>query len=326
MNSTSITGQSSMAQHRGARPARSRLLEFAALAAFCHPGRPWKRVRMLARCLFWPRQTRAWISFLQLGNWLHDLACRDPRLFEKVHRPYLRADLDIGQRLRRLTEHYSLIGEYFDTDRLYAMHAGSALTLATTLDRNGDLLELTLAAVGRNEKEGEMGLVWAYRGDAEALAQLSFSMVVDEQGSPMLFIGGLQGRRGLGAREHIRSATRCCDGLRPKSALAAGVIAFGNALGVARILAVSDACHVSRSVRVRRHVSASYDAFWNELGARPTGSGEFELPMLRRSRILGELKAHKRSESRRRYHRIEQLEAQVVGAVAALRGVAEAPP
>ncbi|MDE3011466.1 MAG: DUF535 family protein [Pseudomonadota bacterium] len=312
MNSTSIapygpaSSRSAPGQHASAWTA------LAAAAASCHPHAPWKRLRMLLRSWFWRQETEAWLSFLQRGEYLPCLIRQRARLIEKLHRPYLRRDLGVRERLQCLIEHYLLVQRVFSLSDLRRLHFVGGHCLAACADRTGAQHELRLSAAERCEGEGEMRLGW-YRHDApEALAQLSFSLMLGDDG-PLIYVGGLQGMRGGDARERVRQATRDCDGLQPRMAVALGLMAFGEALGVSAIHAVADGCHVSRSLLPGRRLRASHDRFWTRLGAVRNAAGDHVWSAARPPRAPEHVQSSRCAARRRRQLRVAQL-TQAIGA------------
>lgn len=261
---------------------------------------------MLARTWLWREETEAWLSFLRRGEYLPSLVPQRARLIEKLHRPYMRRDLGVRERLQWLVEHYDLVQRVFGLSDLRRLHCAGGHCLAACADRAGVRHELRLSATHRNEKEGELSLCWLRHDAPEPLAQISFSLrLVD--GGPFIYVGGLQGPRGCDARERVRQATRDCDGLQPRMAVALGLMAFGEALGVGAIHAVADDLHVSRSVRVRRRVRTSYDQFWEQLGALRTAAGDYAWPPARTPRAIEDVRSSRRAAFRRRQLRVTQL-------------------
>lgn len=126
-----------------------------------------------------------------------------------------------------------------------------------------------------------------------------------------LFIGGLQGPAGAHCPELIRNATRACDGLRPKDAVMEAVLAFAQALGAHRIVAVSQSNHVGRERYTARRIHADYDGFWMEWGGSALPCGNVALPVVQPVRDLSEVPSKKRSAYRRKLERAASVRAVV---------------
>src|SRR5574343_591306 len=83
-----------------------------------------RRARLYLRSLFYARSTARWLDFLWSDPARRQAARRNRDLVEKIHRPYLRKDLDSGGRLALLESHYGF----------GARQPHGALLVAATLD------------------------------------------------------------------------------------------------------------------------------------------------------------------------------------------------
>ncbi|MBX9625128.1 MAG: VirK/YbjX family protein, partial [Gemmataceae bacterium] len=132
------------------------------------------------------------------------------------------------------------------------------------------------------------------------------------------YVGALQGRSLDGVLDTYRELTRALHDMRPRDFLVEVFRALGRAVGVRRILAVSDACRHHRSPYFRGKSvdgSLNYDEVWRERGGRPLGDGFFELPVEAGRRAADEIPARKRSMYRKRYALLDRIEAELAVAV-----------
>jgi uncharacterized protein VirK/YbjX len=279
------------------------------LAEHCHPSHNvssyLKRAKLVSRCLFHFGATSRWLMIVNTAPLLNKIARLKPRMLEKPFRPLLTSELGIRNRITVLEQHYNAMSELFNEDALTAIYFGDGLRLTTSDERAG--YSLWIKHSSRNEKEGELGLYWVYERANFAVAQLSFSILRSLTGY-RIFIGGLQGPSATNAKQLIKTATKDCDGLRPKNAVVEGLYAVAAGLGATRIAAVSNAHHVNRHWRIHCAFEADYDSFWRELGATAQKNGNFNLPTAINHRDMESVPSRKRAEFRRRRDRIGAIQ------------------
>jgi hypothetical protein len=233
----------------------------------------WLRA-LLAPWVAWRWRDHAYVLYRN-----HGAALPNARVLSKPLHGYLRRGLTPGARLRLLVDHYCWFGRSFDPECLRRLCAGETLELAVLSGRRSSTFRLYLAnsTAVQTQREGECTICLAREGEPTPLSRLTFTLITDE-GRPGLAIGGLQGPSHGHKREVVR-ATRDLHGLRPKDATLLAARAIAEALGGARVHAVSDAAHVHR--RLPDHLKlSSYDAYWTERGGIEGGLLGFVLPPL----------------------------------------------
>jgi uncharacterized protein VirK/YbjX len=102
-------------------------------------------------------------------------------------------------------------------------------------------------------------------------------------------------------------------GLRPRDLLVTAFREFCQALGIRKILAVSDGTRVcsNRYFEASSRVFASYDAAWLESGGVATENGFFELDACLTPRSHEDIPSRKRAQYRRRYALVAELAEQI---------------
>jgi uncharacterized protein VirK/YbjX len=132
------------------------------------------------------------------------------------------------------------------------------------------------------------------------------------------YAGGLQGLRSPEAIEMYRSLTHFMHGLRPRDMIVTAFRLLCGSLGVARILAISDAKRIcSNSYHSpESQVFSSYDSAWSECGGVPVGDAFFELSPRLAQRSAKDTPSRKRAQYRRRYAMLDAIAQQVSDAVA----------
>jgi len=272
-----------------------------------------RRTRFYLRSLFYARSTARWLDFLWSDPARREAARRNRDLVEKIHRPYLRKDLDSGGRLALLESHYGF----------GASQPHGALLVAATLDdvvlaefsgKTGKALRLVLGPTGALQKEGELRL--RLECDGLTLLSLAFTLA-PHAGRLALCVGCLQGSPDAAVRDAIRDATKDLFGLRPRQLLLVALQAIARAYAVPAIVGVDDRLHIYRHWRKRRAIMQSYDEMWLDLGGVRQDGGMFELPLAYQPRPLTEYPSNKRSAMAKR----QALEQQLIGRIMQAIGV-----
>ena len=266
------------------------------------------RAKFLFRSLLMPAS-----SWRHMGNIANVEAMQQvlpvqPTLPGKLHRPYLHLGLSIGQRVTALRDHYQFVEQIPNNELRQAMLSASGLELMTISGKDGEEISASLLCCGQCDREGEVNLTLDVNG--VRLALLTFA-IVQENGRPLLVIGGLQGAHRETSHALIRQATKACHGLFPKRLLLEVLMRLAAELGIQRIYAVRDGGHVFYSLRYRLKKKdlfhASYDEFWQSVYATEISRHLYQLPLSIARKPLEEIASKKRAEYRRRYELLEQL-------------------
>lgn len=266
-----------------------------------------RQIKLRARSLLYPRQTRLWLDFWNMTSTHAALAVATPRLLHKIYRPYQSLRLQRPQRLEILTSHYDFIIRR-GLAPLVLQASQQQIPIGQFQGKSGQDYEVRLAAIGSLDHEGELAL-HLYRGE-QHLFSTAFTLCRQGPGW-IVRIGCLQGAGGAGSREQIRRATRDMFGLRPKALMIRLVRAIGAGHGCARVVLVSNGNRVASRRGKRERVHADYDAFWQELGAARRSDGDYELPCEETALDIQALPSRKRAEARQRLA-LTQLVAQQV--------------
>ncbi|MDR9835409.1 VirK/YbjX family protein [Herbaspirillum huttiense] len=299
------------ARLRAARPSAPLSL----LSAPDQPRAPLSRlarqIKLRARSLLAPRQTRQWLDFWNLTDTHAALAVATPRLLHKIYRPYQSLRLRRPQRLEILTSHYDFVIRR-GLAPLVLQASQQQIPIGQFQGKSGQDYEVRLAAINSLDHEGELAL-HLYRGQ-DHLFSTAFTLC--RQGSGWIVrIGCLQGSGGADSREQIRRATRDLFGLRPKALMIRMVRAIGAGHGCSRVLLVSNGNRVAGRRGKGGRVHADYDAFWQELGAARRSDGDYELPCEETAPALQSLPSRKRAEARQRLALTQAVTQQVRGAL-----------
>jgi uncharacterized protein VirK/YbjX len=220
-----------------------------------------------------------------------------------VH-PYLNADWSATRKLDVIAGHYAMLDGRLGFLRF-------AATEVVALGNTPQGLHICLEKPATFEHEGEVNI--SLFSDATRLYSLVFTL--SQQGSQRVaYVGALQGLHSADALEIYRVLTHSMFGLRPRDLLVDAFRMLCVALGVTRILAVSDAGRVSSKAYFSSstQVFSSYDSAWLDAQALPVEEHFFELSPTRVERSVEDIPSRKRAQYRRRYAMLDALQEQIV--------------
>lgn len=288
-------------------------------AGRCWPAgrRRWRerRAKFLLRALGRRSETRAWLSRLARPDAAPLWRVR-PRLAQKLQRPYLRCHWTTGTRLEVLRSHYDLLRDLFSADARAGIYS-EGVKLVRLGTASGRLLDLKLLYRDQFEKEGELTIAIEDAETTLLLASLTFCLTEGAEGRTA-WIGGLQASPDSRTRELIQAVTKEVHGLRPKALALWALRQLCVPWQIARIRAVADGRHVSRSWRKRKTLHACYDEFWVESGAVRAPDGEWDLPVSAPERPRRDLKPSRRKAHELRYAMLAELRADLLAANASI--------
>jgi uncharacterized protein VirK/YbjX len=183
-----------------------------------------------------------------------------------------------------------------------------------TLADLGEATQIRLHKFLLFEHEGELTISLFKNG--QRLYSLTFTLgQIDAE--PVAYTGGLQGLRSPEAIEIYRSLTHDMHGLRPRALLVTAFRLLCGALGVERILAVSDRKRIcSNSYHCPgEQIFSSYDSAWVDCGGVPLDDAFFELSPRLAQRSAKDIPSRKRAQYRRRYAMVDAIGQQIGAAV-----------
>jgi uncharacterized protein VirK/YbjX len=169
---------------------------------------------------------------------------------------------------------------------------------------------------------GEGPLVLNLFDGEERLYSLAFALGMQDD-IVTAQVGAIQGRALPGIMEVYRQLTRTSHGLRPRDLLIELFRLFCSAVGIRRILLVSDSHRQHRDAyfgNATDAVVADYDAIWRDRGAHRIDDATFELPLPAVRRADDEVPPRKRALYRQRYALLDTLAARMAQRIPAMRG------
>lgn len=274
-----------------------------ALRIYPDQQRARRRTRLLLRSLALLRSTRKWFSRLDEDALLRHWVRCHPELAEKPHRPYLQRGRSASDRVSLLEAHYRNCAAA-GWDSIVETLCTGPLLLAGFVDRDTKPLELQLDRAGQFGKEGEFVLNLVENGERLYSAAFSFR---SDGGERELFIGCLQGPACEKGRERVRSLTRACHGMRPRSLMLETMQWLAEQSGCTRLAATGTSGHIYQCLRKRRTIAFDYDACWREFGGEQRSGGDWLLPLHPEHKPLESVASRKRAEAARRNQLREEI-------------------
>ncbi len=269
-----------------------------------------------------PLVSLQWMRFMQRPD-MAALWRRQPRVLDKVLRPYLNALWTSQERACAVMHHYDWMHRTFSAaavDRMYV----SPITLATWMGRDGtEQFSLHLGYNGSYEREGDLTL-GLYRkppdetSPPELLVALTFSVVAIAQ-RPVLCVGCVQARGDHPMLEQLKRVTKETHGLRPK-ALLVDVAKFMARRWDVELYGVDPDAHPFTSLRYRlsrrkraavNNMHAGYLSLWQDHGGGRVPGGWYALPTEAHARSDSEIPSHKRSMYAKRAELVANIQSQL---------------
>lgn len=218
--------------------------------------------------------------------------------------PYVHADWALPEKANALIEHYRQLGKLAPTLDVPAQ--GSLVVAALDDVRPG--LSLIIDRSSWFSREGELVLNIFLK--EQRIFSLAFSFGIDEKG-PVARIGCIQGIRDDGILDVYRDLTKELHGLRPRDFIIDALRAVCLAVGVPRILAISDSKRQHRNAYFgsakSEKLEGDYDQIWLEQGGVAQSSGFFEFASDIEFRPMEDIASKKRSMYRKRYDFLSHL-------------------
>lgn len=176
-------------------------------------------------------------------------------------------------------------------------------------------LSMFLTFHAGQRKEGCLSLMMTY--EREALYQIMFWFAKNPaDGKNVIYIGALQGPQN--GNELIKGLTKAFFGYRTKNLIFYGLRSVAKALGITNIYAVANEGYYAMShVRMDRKLKTDFGAFWQECEGKQCSDRRFYImPVAEYRKSMEELKPSKRAQHRRRFAKMDEMEAAVATSLA----------
>ena len=237
-----------------------------------------------------------------------------PSLLEQVTRTFFYKGSKWNERAELVKNHICILEKHFKPELLQELYAENKhLKLwEDTYQEKPLTLELMFHAGQR--KEGCISLMMVYEGTA--LYQIMFWLGKDKNGDEAIFIGALQGTPN--GSDIIKGLTKAFFGYRTKNLIFYGLRSLAKAMGIEKIYAVANEGYYAMShIRIDRKLKTDFGAFWQECeGIQCDDRRFYVMPVAEYRKSMEELKPSKRAQHRRRFAKMDEMEAAVAASLA----------
>ena len=234
----------------------------------------------------------------------------NPSFVEQATRTFFYKGSTWEERMQLVKNHVLIMENRFKDelmDQLYVEHKRVQLWEDSYLDK---LLTMSLWFHAGQRKEGCLALILSYEGDE--LYQIMFWFAKNPaDGRDVIYIGALQGPQN--GNELIKGLTKAFFGYRTKNLIFYGLRSLAKFMGISNIYAVANEGYYAMShVRMDRKLKTDFGAFWQECEGKQCSDRRFYImPVAEYRKSMEELKPSKRAQHRRRFAKMDELEAAV---------------
>ena len=234
----------------------------------------------------------------------------NPSFLEQATRTFFYKGSTWEERMQLVKNHVQIMEQHFNAelmDELYVEHKKVQLWEDSYLDKP---LTMNLWFHAGQRKEGCLSLVLSYEG--EELYQIMFWFAKNPaDGKDVIYIGALQGPQN--GNELIKGLTKAFFGYRTKNLIFYGLRSLAKAMKITNIYAVANEGYYAMShMRMDRKLKTDFGAFWQECEGKQCSDRRFYImPVAEYRKSMEELKPSKRAQHRRRFAKMDEMEAAV---------------
>lgn len=239
----------------------------------------------------------------------------NPSFLEQTTRAFFYKGSTWDERMELVKNHVLLLEQYFKPELMDELYGERRMVEIWRDSYEDKPLTLNLWFHAGQRKEGCLSMTLIY--DNEALYQIMFWLgknIVD--GKPVISIGALQGPQN--GSELIKGLTKAFFGYRTKNLIFYGMRSFAKALGIEQIYAVAnEGYYAMNHLRADRKLKTDFGAFWQECeGSQCSDRRFYVMPTAEYRKAMEELKPSKRAQHRRRFAKMDEMEAAVAAVLA----------
>ena len=263
----------------------------------------------LVRGLLYWRQLQRLYKFFQETEERCALYARNPFPMEQATRAFFYAGSTVNTRVKLIQEHYAYLEQKIEPASFVALGYDTAYEIWRAPETDMTWHAYLKFEPGQR-KEGLLSVMMDV--DGEHLYQIIF-WIEQRGGQPTLVIGAMQGPNTENAQDFVREMTKRAHRFRTKNLILYITQAVARALGIKRILAVSNAGYYANNhVRLDRKLKTDFGAFWEEVGGWETDDHRFyELPLVYPRKTMEEVPTRKRAVYRRRFAFLDAVDEEI---------------
>ena len=289
----------------------------AEIRAVAHRAYRWENPRerhralvFMVRGLLHRRQLRELYEFFHETEARRALYERNPFPLEQATRAFFYTSSTVRARINLIKAHYDFLEKQLKPSDFVELGLDSLREIWRSSDTDIAWNAYLKFEPGQR-KEGLLSVMMDV--DNVHLYQIVF-WIDRRDGAPTLVIGAMQGPNTEDAQDFVREMTKRAHRFRTKNLILYMVQAVARALGVQRILAVSNAGYYANNHIRRDHkLKTDFGAFWEEAGGWETEDKRFyELPLVFPRKSMEEVPTRKRAVYRRRFAMLDDIDREVM--------------
>ncbi len=269
-----------------------------------------------ARCRMHKDIMEDFLAFFAETQLRKDILEGTPAFIEQVTRAFFYKDSDYPDRSALIKNHVRYMEKHFTQEALMRLYidvdtkenAGQKITLWEDAFEDKPL-RLSLYFHAGQYKEGCLSLILTWNG--EPFYQIMFWFGPDmEKTGDAIWIGALQGTPH--GSDAIKRMTKAFFGYRPKNLIFYGLRNLARCLGISKIYGVTNAGYYAMNhIRIDRKLKTDFGAFWEECEGKPCEADYrfYVMPVKEYRKDMSELKPSKRAQHRRRFEKLDAIDA-----------------
>ena len=264
----------------------------------------------MVRGLLHRRQLRELYEFFHETEARRALYERNPFPLEQATRAFFYTGSTVRARINLIKAHYDFLEKQLKPSDFVELGLDSLREIWRSPDTDIAWNAYLKFEPGQR-KEGLLSVMMDV--DGTHLYQIVF-WIDRRDGVPTLVIGAMQGPNTEDAQDFVREMTKRAHRFRTKNLILYMVQAVARALGMQRILAVSnEGYYANNHIRRDRKLKTDFGAFWEEAGGWETEDKRFyELPLVFPRKSMEEVPTRKRAVYRRRFAMLDEIDREVM--------------
>ena len=268
----------------------------------------------VVRCLLNNSRMQRLHQFFSQNDLYRKIADECPFVYEQPTRAFFYNKSTFDERARLVEKHMEFLVTHLQEDVVLSLYAGKTWE---SQDEMGHLRFELFYHPGQR-KEGLLSIV--LRLDEHDLYQMMFWIAPNKAGEWALWVGAMQGPNMENAKEVVKKVTKRCHAYRTKNFILHATQEAAKALGLKQIFAVTNyGYYANNHIRRDRKLKTSFSDFWKESGGRPCADQRFyELPMTEYRKTMEEIPTRKRSNYRKRYALLDEVDAAIAASIQSL--------
>lgn len=264
----------------------------------------------VVRCLLNNGRMQRLHQFFSQSDIYRNIADEYPFVYEQPTRAFFYNKSTFDERARLVEKHMEFLVTHLREDVVLSLYTRHPYVLWESQDEMGHLRFELFYHPGQR-KEGLMSIV--LRLDEHDLYQMMFWIAPTKAGEWALWVGAMQGPNMENAKDVVKKVTKRCHAYRTKNFILHATQEAAKALGLKQIYAVTNyGYYANNHIRRDRKLKTSFSDFWKESGGRPCADQRFyELPMTEYRKTMEEIPTRKRSNYRKRYALLDEVDAAI---------------